>query len=215
MKQSIAKYCLSGNIYNKYDADKNLLLQFVNNEIPLIESREKKIHILCLEELLKEYTSRTEASGYYILDITGDGKKDFCVVIQPLIFIFTYDENTKFFQLWAVERSQQIPLENRQMFSCDVHTQTIWTHYFMNQNGEMIYSVSYQAEPYDYMESEGSWQVNYSITTGKQGEVTTEQVSQQAWTESVQELLHLAEQAPPLLQYDDLSVLSKDHKEIE
>lgn len=162
----------------EYDADKNLLLQFVNNEIPLIENREKKIHILYLEELLKEYTSRTEASGYYILDITGDGKKDFCVVIQPLIFIFTYDENTKFFQLWAVERSQQIPLENRQMFSCDVHTQTIWTHYFMDQNGEMIYSVSYQAEPYDYMESEGSWQVNYSITTEKQGEVTTEQVSQ-------------------------------------
>lgn len=202
--QDVEQYFQPRNVYNPYDSDKNLFLQFLNNEIPLIDNREGTMRVLFFEDLLEETTSQTEASGYYIVDITGDGAKDFCVVIQPLIFIFTYDENTGFFRLWMVERSQQCPLENRQMYSCDVHTQIIWSHHFLDETGEVIYEISYVSEPYVYMESVDSWRVNYSITTEREGEVTTEQVSEQVWRENVQKLWNLIEQAPPLLQYEDL-----------
>lgn len=178
------------HIYNSTDADKNLLLQFLNDEIPIInyiESGEKKT----------VYYSELD-SGYdyfYIVDMDGDGKKEFCIFITAETLIIKYNEQKESFEVWLRTRIQEKPIGNGKTYAIDSHTDTGYSYYEYDENGELIEEKYYSiGRIYDENNDEGTMQ--YLIGT--------KVVSKEEWEEETAYLFDMMEAAPSALTYDDL-----------
>lgn len=178
------------HVYNSADADKNLLLQFLNDELPIInyiESGEKKT----------VYYSQLDG-GYdyfYIVDMDGDGKKEFCIFITAENLIIKYNEQKECFEVWLRTRIQEKPIGDGKAYAIDAHTDTRYSYYEYDENGNLIVEKYYSiGRIYDEDSDEGNMQ--YLIGT--------EVVSKEEWEKETAYLFDMMESAPPALTYDDL-----------
>ncbi|MCH5280643.1 MAG: hypothetical protein J1E61_04175 [Lachnospiraceae bacterium] len=95
------------HIYNVSDPDKNLFLQFINDEIPLLDFSGKGI----------VYFSEVEAERdtFYIIDVDEDGKNEFGFRTTERNILIKYDEADHCFKVWLQTESLEA-VENTPSF---------------------------------------------------------------------------------------------------
>jgi len=125
--------------YNKHNPDKNLFLQFLHDEIPVVnmDGSEKTFYFSDLSEVADE-----DRKIFYIVDMDGDGKPELCCKYQELaaINIMRYNEEKDCFDLWLSGLSQQFPLGNGEMYIIG----NSWTSYHLyDENANLIEEIVY------------------------------------------------------------------------
>jgi len=95
--------------YNKHNPDKNLFLQYLNDEIPLVfDAAGNKAHYFSYGS----DDAETSEMRFYIVDMDGDGKPEFCYRYHSSFDIIRYNEEKSYFELWFSGRQQCTPLGN-------------------------------------------------------------------------------------------------------
>jgi hypothetical protein len=182
------------HVYNANDTDKNLLLQFLNDEVPIINYEEEG-KIVYFSDLDTDGIGPLDRKRYHIVDMDGDGRQDFCFTYPASRDVIRYNEKMECFELWLSELNKQFPIGNKQMYFAMFNTITIYSYLrydeFANLLEERVYSVR---EDYDKEKDE-----HYTVY-----EIDFEPVSESEWKEATAYFFELKESAPEALSYQDL-----------
>ena len=100
--------------YNKYNPDKNLFLQFLNDEIPLVGHDELEGTIYFSD--FNMYELNDDEERFYIVDMNGDGNPEFGYIHVGMLYMLRYNEEKDCFELWLAETQRQRPLGNGKMY---------------------------------------------------------------------------------------------------
>lgn len=194
------------HIYNASNPDKNLFLQFLHDEIPVINypygQREGKAiyKTLYFSEIKDEFGFSPEFSEFYMVDMDGDGIQEYCFKIPALLNTIKYNEELQCFEVWLQERNQQKPIGNGQMYSKDFHTDTRYGYYLYDKDANLIEYKLYTITPMS--DGNGGECVEYSIWDEEKGVFNV--VTEEVWNDETEFLFKLIDEAPKPMSYEEL-----------
>ena len=180
--------------YNAEDSDKNLFLQFLHDEIPIVDYMYEG-NIAYYSDIRS--IGDTDFKQFYIVDMTGNGKMDFCFFDTGVREIIVYDEQREVFTVWLTMRSQQYPLGNGKTFSIDEHMELKYGYQVYDEHVGLI------AE-HLYMQEIGVEPTNYRHWIFSQEADNFEPVSENEWNEAIAFLFELIENKPEPLSFSEL-----------
>lgn len=168
--------------YNASDPDKNLFLQFINDEIPLINYEGKGV----------VYYSELNAYEdiYCIVDMDGDGKNEFCFNTVVTNNVIKYNEEKQCFEIWTQTGFHVRPIGNGKMYELPQHIDFIYTEYYYDRKGKLLKGRSY-----------AMWRYNEDKI---KYEIAGREVSKEEWEKATAEYFEAIENAPPTLTYEQL-----------
>lgn len=191
------------HVYNTSNPDKNLFLQFLHDEIPIIHypygwiEGETIYKTLYFSEIKDEFGSFPE---FYMVDMDGDGRQEYCFGVPALLNTIKYNEELGCFEIWLQERNQQKPIGNGQMYSKDFHTDTGYGYYLYDENANLIEYKLYTITPMS--DGNGGEYIKYSIWDEEKGIFNV--VTEEAWNEETEFLFKLIDDAPKPMSYEEL-----------
>ena len=178
--------------YNKLNPDKNLLLQYLYDEIPLYFANSSKTYYFSeLSEIIDE-----DEKNFYVIDMDMDGKPEFGIISPELgaIILIRYNEQKDCFESWLEERRQQLPLGNGRMYEISSSASyQVYSYLVYDENANLIKRI-------DYSKLFEGPDVAYEIDTDDERKKVTEKEwhAESAW------LFRLIENAPKPLSYTEL-----------
>ena len=195
------------HIYNKNDEQKNRFLQFLNDEIPLVDydvDNYPPETVYASEIFLDVHERNCMPNIYYVLDMDGDGEDEFCFYSWLVLNIIKYDHEREVFTLWKYDDWRYKPLREGEMYAAyngeHVPPTREWIYKSYDRDGNTlelnIYSMILTGE--DTREYE-IWE-----NTGNNMDALIEVVSEEEWLERRAYLIDLIEDAPECIAYEDL-----------
>lgn len=195
------------HIYNKNDEQKNRFLQFLNDEIPLVDydvDNYPPETVYASEIFLDVHERNCMPNMYYVLDMDGDGEDEFCFYSWLILNIIKYDHKREVFTLWKYDDWRYKPLREGEMYAAyngeHVPPTREWIYKSYDREGNTlelnIYSMILTGE--DTREYE-IWE-----NTGNNMDALIEVVSEEEWLERRAYLIDLIEDAPEWITYEDL-----------
>lgn len=169
--------------YNASDPDKNLFLQFINDEIPLINYEGKGV----------VYYSELNAYEdiYCIVDMDGDGINEFCFNTVVTNNVIKYNEEKQCFEIWTRARFHARPIGNGRMYEMPQNIDLMYRDYSYDKNGNLVKEKLYTIwDP-------GTDKVQYTLDGRRE-------VSKEEWEKATAEYFEAIENAPPTLTYEQL-----------
>ena len=195
------------HIYNKNDEQKNRFLQFLNDEIPIVDydvDNYPPETVYASEIFLDVRERNCMPNMYYVLDMDGDGEDEFCFYSWLVLNIIKYDHEREVFTLWKYVDWRNKPLRTGEMYAVynaeHVPATKSWVYKSYDRDGNTlelnIYSMILTGE--DTREYE-IWE-----NTGNNMDALIEVVSEEEWLERRAYLIDLIEDAPEWITYEDL-----------
>ena len=195
------------HIYNKNDEQKNRFLQFLNDEIPIVDydvDNYPPETVYASEIFLDVRERNCMPNMYYVLDMDGDGEDEFCFYSWLVLNIIKYDHEREVFTLWKYDDWRYKPLREGEMYAAyngeHVPPTREWIYKSYDRDGNTlelnIYSMILTGE--DTREYE-IWE-----NTGNNMDALIEVVSEEEWLERRAYLIDLIEDAPEWIAYEDL-----------
>ena len=195
------------HIYNKNDEQKNRFLQFLNDEIPIVDY---DVDNYPLETVYASEIYMGDSEGnlmpdmYYVLDMDRDGEDEFCFYSLMVLNIIKYDHDREVFTLWKDVDWKYKPLREGEMYAAyngeHVPPTREWIYKSYDRDGNTLelnmYSIILTGE--DTREYE-IWE-----NTGNNMDALIEVVSEEEWLERRAYLIDLIEDAPEWITYEDL-----------
>ena len=180
-------------VYNEHDLSKNLLLQFLHDEIPIVNYNNEG-DVVYYSDLV-DVNENLETSKFFIVDMDGNGNDEYGYFHHPMLDIIKYNEEKEYFELWISVKSQQRPIGNGKMYAITTSQPIIYEYYLYDENANLIESSYYRTgEEYDKEK-----EVPYKVY-----EINDKYVSEETWNVETEYLFNLIEEAPKPLGYQEL-----------
>ena len=195
------------HIYNKNDEQKNRFLQFLNDEIPIVEYNVYKYPsetVYASEIYMGDSEGNLMPDMYYVLDMDRDGEDEFCFYSLMVLNIIKYDHEREVFTLWKYFDWKYKPLREGEMYAIVdgdfVPAKRSWIYETYDKDGNSLITNLYS------MIWEEDKEVQYAIreNMGKEDDSGHQIVSEEEWLERRAYLIDLIEDAPEWITYEDL-----------
>ena len=190
------------NEYNKNDYDKNLLLQFLHDEIPIINYQQegRTVYFSDLRNdspisYIPEDTLGSVFDYFYIVDMDGDKKPEFAFCPPGGRDLIKYNEEIGCFELWLSETYHHYPIGDGQIYVILPTQPMVYVYEKYDEYANLIDSKVFSiGEEYSKEKNE-----SYMVY-----EIDSIPVSENEWYNETAYLFELIENAPKALQYQDL-----------
>lgn len=187
--------CVCSQEMHEYtqNEEKNLLLMFLNDKIPVKDYYEigKEAYY---SEIVNEEVAIDEAN-FYIVDMDGDGDDEFCYFAHSMLDIIKYNQDAECFELWLSVKSQQRPIGNGEMYAVATSQPIIYEYFIYNENAELVESIYYRTGEEYNKELE-----NVTIIYEIDGKIVTEE----EWFAKTKIFFEQKENAPGAIPYQEL-----------
>jgi len=123
------------HIYNANSYEKNLLLQFLHDEIPLEDSTGKLVY----------FSEYSEHGGlyYYIVDVDGDGQLDYSYWETGGNTFIRYMKEKGCFEVWLCTRTDCYPIGNGVMIDVVANTSSWYTYMVYDSEANLVKETTY------------------------------------------------------------------------
>lgn len=123
------------HIYNANSYEKNLLLQFLHDEIPLEDSTGKLVY----------FSEYSEHGGlyYYIVDVDGDGQLDYSYWETGGNTFIRYMKEKGRFEVWLCTRTDCYPIGNGVMIDVVANTSSWYTYMVYDSEANLVKETTY------------------------------------------------------------------------
>lgn len=123
------------HIYNDNSYEKNQLLQFLHDEIPLEISTGELVY----------FSKFSEHGGlyYYIVDMDGDGRAEYSYWETGGHTFIRYMEEKGCFEIWLCARTDSYPIGNGVMIDLVANTSSWYTYMVYDSNANRIEETTY------------------------------------------------------------------------
>ncbi len=195
------------HIYNKNDEQKNRFLQFLNDEIPIVDydvDNYPPETVYASEIFLDVRERNCMPNMYYVLDMDGDGEDEFCFYSWLVLNIIKYDHEREVFTLWKYVDWRNKPLRTGEMYAVynaeHVPATKSWVYETYDKDGSSLITNLYSMT----WEEDGEIQYIIRENMGKDNDSGHQIVSEEEWLERRAYLIDLIEDAPEWITYEDL-----------
>lgn len=180
-------------VYNENDSNKNLLLQFLHDEMLIVNYADKG-DAFYYSDLVDE-NENMEYSKYFIVDMDGDGNEEFGYFHHSVLDIIKYNEGKEYFELWISVKSQQRPIGNGEMYAIITSQPIIYEYYLYDEKANLMESCYYRIGEKYNKEKDATYMVY---------EINGESVSEERWNLETEYFFKLKEEAPKAISYQEL-----------
>lgn len=123
------------HVYNKNSDEKNLLLQFLHDEIPLEISEGEYVYF-------SEY-SENGGLYYYIVDVDGDGQSEYSYWEPGGHTFIRYMKEKGCFEIWLCTRTDCYPIGNGVMIDFVANTSSWYTYMIYDSEANLVKETIY------------------------------------------------------------------------
>lgn len=184
---------LTDIIYNENDSSKNLLLRFLNDELPIVNYKGASDKLFYSD--ISDPNIKLEESEFFIVDMDGDGKDEYGFFIHPMLEIIKYDDEKEQFELWLSVKSQQRPIGKGEMYAIITGQPIIYEYYKYDADANLLESQYYT------IGEEVNKENNTSSTIYRVNGIN---VTEEEWNNQTKQFFNLKELAPNPIGYEQL-----------
>lgn len=184
---------LTDGVYNEDDSSKNLLLRFLNDELPIVNYKGASNKLFYSD--IADPNIRLEESKFFIVDMDGDGKDEYGFCIHPMLEIIKYDDEKEQFEVWISIKSQQRPIGDGEMYAIITGQPMIYEYYKYDTDANLLESQYYTIDE-EVDEENNTSSIIYSVN----GNNVTEEV----WRNQTNKFFRLKDLAPNPIEYEQL-----------